>query len=96
MTPLTDEEIAKRLGSLPHWHREGDMLVRDFDRSDFDGSIAFVNIIAKAASDMNHHPDLVIRWNHVIVQISSHDVRSITERDFALASIINALASPTG
>jgi 4a-hydroxytetrahydrobiopterin dehydratase len=88
---LTDEEVADRLAALPHWHRDGDSIVRDFDCGDFNGSIAFVNAIARAANEHNHHPDIAIAWNHVVVRVSSHDVRAITERDVALALIINAL-----
>lgn len=88
---LTDEEIAERLVALPHWHRDGDALVRDFDCGDFNGAIAFVNAIAKAANERNHHPDIAIAWNHVVIRVSSHDVRAITERDIELALVISAL-----
>ena len=93
---LTDDEIAHRLLTLPRWYREGDALVCDFDRVDFNGSIAFVNAIATVANEMNHHPDISIAWNHVVVRISSHDVRAITARDFTFACKLQSLASSTG
>lgn len=74
------------------WTNDGDALVKVFDRKNFDGSIAFVNAVAKAANGMNHHPDIALSWNEVTIRTWSHDVNAITDRDVALAHAIDALA----
>ena len=89
--PLPDDVIARELATLPAWTREGDEIVRTFDRGNFNGSIAFVNAVAGAANAADHHPDLAISWNDVTVRLSSHDAHGLTERDFALARTIDAL-----
>jgi 4a-hydroxytetrahydrobiopterin dehydratase len=90
--PLPDDAIARKLAALPGWVRAGEEIVRTFDRGNFNGSIAFVNAIATAANAADHHPDIAIAWNEVTVRLSSHDAHGLTERDFALAGAIDALA----
>jgi 4a-hydroxytetrahydrobiopterin dehydratase len=90
--PLPEHVVARELAALPGWSREGDEIVRTFDRGNFNGSIAFVDAIATAANAADHHPDLAISWNNVTVRLSSHDAQGLTERDFALARTIDGLA----
>jgi 4a-hydroxytetrahydrobiopterin dehydratase len=90
--PLPDDAINRELAALPGWVRAGEEIVRTFDRGNFNGSIAFVDAIATAANNADHHPDIAIAWNNVTVRLSSHDAHGLTERDFALARAIDALA----
>ena len=92
MALLSDEEVQDRLEQLETgWRREGDAIVRQFQFEDFQGSVDFVNRIAAPANEMNHHPDLEISWNKVIVLISSHSEGGITANDFELADAISDL-----
>jgi 4a-hydroxytetrahydrobiopterin dehydratase len=92
MSTLNHDEIGRRLETLPGWHHRGNALEKHFDRSDFDGSIAFTNAVAKVANEQNHHPDITISWNMVTLTLCSHDAGGVTERDFTLASALDALA----
>jgi 4a-hydroxytetrahydrobiopterin dehydratase len=47
--------------------------------------------VAAAARDMDHHPDWSNSWNTVRITLISHDVGAVTERDMALAQIIDSL-----
>jgi 4a-hydroxytetrahydrobiopterin dehydratase len=89
--PLPEETIIRKLAALPGWAREGEEIVRTFDRGNFNGSIAFVNAIAAAANAADHHPDIAISWNSVTLRLSSHDAKGLTDRDFALAQTIDGL-----
>jgi 4a-hydroxytetrahydrobiopterin dehydratase len=90
--PLPDAAIARELAALPGWARAGDEIVRTFDRGNFNGSIAFVDAIATAANEADHHPDIAISWNNVTIRLSSHDAHGLTARDFGLAHTIDGLA----
>ena len=92
MPQLPDAEIATRLGRLPGWEREGDEIVRTFELPSFPEAIAFVGRVAERAEAANHHPDLDIRYRKVRVALSTHDEGGLTERDFALATEIDATA----
>ncbi len=93
---FTAGEILARLETHPGWSYEGGVLMRRFDRHNFDGSLAFVNAIAGVANRQDHHPDMSLSWNEVVVRSSSHDVGGISERDFALIAAIDALAADSG
>jgi len=92
MALLSDSEISERLGDLEDWSRDGDLIVRSFDRGDFVGSVAFVQAIVAPAEEMNHHPDLAISWATVTVRITNHGEGGLTAADFELAARIDALA----
>ncbi|MBD5632931.1 MAG: 4a-hydroxytetrahydrobiopterin dehydratase [Candidatus Eremiobacteraeota bacterium] len=93
MDTLTHEEVAKLLVDLPGWHHRGNAIEKHFDLKDFNGSMAFVNAIAKAANAQDHHPDMAISWNEVGITLCSHDAGGLTSRDFILAATIDKIAS---
>jgi 4a-hydroxytetrahydrobiopterin dehydratase len=92
MARLSDEEIDEQLGKVDGWRRDGDAIVKEYDRGDFAGSVDFVNAIAPSADDMNHHPDLAISWSTVTVTISTHSEGGLTGNDFELARRIDSVA----
>lgn len=89
---MSDSEVTKQLSELGGWERDGDALVREFELSNFVGSVDFVNRITPIAEEMNHHPDLSISWNKVKVSLSTHSEGGITENDFRLATKIDSVA----
>jgi len=93
MSVLGHDEIARRLASLPGWHHRGNAIEKRFDRGDFNGSMAFAIAVAAAANERDHHPEIAISWNVVTLTLCSHDAGGITDRDFALAAAVEALAN---
>ncbi|MFN8152507.1 MAG: 4a-hydroxytetrahydrobiopterin dehydratase [Solirubrobacterales bacterium] len=89
---LAETEIERRLGELGEWRREGEAIVREFDRGDFVGSVGFADAIVGPAEDLGHHPDLEISWATVTVRITTHSEGGLTAADFDLAARIDALA----
>ena len=92
MARLSDQEIEQALGKCDGWSRDGDTIVKEFDRGDFAGSVDFVNAIAPSAEEMNHHPDLEISWSKVTVKITTHSEGGLTANDFELARKVDAAA----
>jgi 4a-hydroxytetrahydrobiopterin dehydratase len=90
---LSDIEIQRELGTLGGWVRKGESLVKTFAFPTFMAGIGFVDRVAAAAEQMNHHPDLDIRYNKVAVTLSTHSAGGITANDVALAKEIERLAS---
>jgi 4a-hydroxytetrahydrobiopterin dehydratase len=88
---LGADAIAAGLTRRPGWSYDGEAIERTFDRGDFDGSMAFVNAVAAAANHLDHHPDIALSWNAVTIRTSSHDVKGISPRDFALIDAIDNL-----
>jgi 4a-hydroxytetrahydrobiopterin dehydratase len=92
MKLCSDEEIERHLGGS-QWRREGDTIVRDFKFDDFAGAISFVNEVAEAAEEANHHPDILLHgWNEVRLSVTNHSAGGLTEADFQLARAVDGLA----
>ena len=85
---LSDLEIQRALGGLPGWSRRGDTLTKTFAFERFADGIAFVDRIAKAADEMNHHPDIDVRYTKITIVLSTHDAGGITQSDLQLAERI--------
>lgn len=94
MSKLSVQEIAETKPAdfrhVFHWLRAR------YVTPDFASAQALVNAIGVAAEEMNHHPDLELRWGRVDVKTRSHDVDGITERDIRLATTISELAAKAG
>ena len=94
MTKLTGEQIAAE--GLTGWVRLANGLRTRIHSGDFAAGLALVNAIGRAAEEMNHHPDLDLRYSYLDVRLSSHDVNGVTERDVRLARVISGLAADAG
>jgi 4a-hydroxytetrahydrobiopterin dehydratase len=80
-------------GAYPEgWNEVRGALQRGFRFADFREAIAFVNRVAEAAEEANHHPDLAVSWNAVTVRWWTHTKRAITERDVQMAERTTELA----
>jgi 4a-hydroxytetrahydrobiopterin dehydratase len=93
MPTLGDSEVQERLASVPGWERADEQsIARELKFDDFAAAIAFVNRVAEAAEEANHHPDiLVYGWNKVRLTLSTHSEGGITAADFELAARIDTL-----
>lgn len=88
---LSEEDISSRLEDIP-WTRERDEIVREWRFEDFAGAMAFVNRVAEAAEEANHHPDILVHgWNKVRLSLTNHSAGGLTEADFEMAKRIDGL-----
>jgi 4a-hydroxytetrahydrobiopterin dehydratase len=88
MAALSPAEITHGLKAIPEWRLENGALARSFSFADFREAMSFVNAVADLAERAGHHPDIDIRYNKVMLALSSHDAGGITNRDFSLAAAI--------
>jgi 4a-hydroxytetrahydrobiopterin dehydratase len=92
MNELTPQEIAQSLATLKEWQKRAAVLQRQYVFQDFPTAITFVNRVAEAAEKAWHHPDIDIRWNKVVLTLTTHDAGGLTRKDFELAAACDALA----
>lgn len=90
-TLVPESEIPCLLSKIPAWKHEGSEISRQFQFRDFAAAMVFVNAVAEKAEAANHHPDIDIRWNKVLLRLSTHSKGGLTESDFALAEQIDRL-----
>ena len=87
---LSDVEIQRALGKLPGWARRGDAISKTYQFQAFPDGIAFVRRVAEAAEEMDHHPDIDIRYTKVTIALSTHTAGGVTQMDLDLAGKIDA------
>ena len=88
---LSEDEIESKLVGLS-WEREGDEIVRDWKFENFAEAIAFVNRVAEAAEEANHHPDIFVHgWNKVRLALTNHSAGGLTDPDFGMAKVFDGL-----
>lgn len=91
-TRLTQAQVDAELAGLPAWNESGGAIQRTFTFAGFVEAMRFVNLLAAHAERVQHHPDMLVRYNKVTVSVSTHDAGGITAKDFALAHRADEMA----
>ncbi len=89
---IPDTELASALAALPEWKVVNGKLHREYRFADFAAAFGFMSSVALRAEAMNHHPEWSNVYNHVSVDLVTHDANGITAKDLKLASQIEELA----
>jgi 4a-hydroxytetrahydrobiopterin dehydratase len=92
MPKLTQKEIRTALNGLRGWKLVKGKLHREYKFADFMHAFGFMTTSALAIERMNHHPEWFNVYNKVVVDLSTHDVGGISEKDIALARILDNFA----
>lgn len=95
-TPLNDDEINARIADLPGWAYSDGSLAYTAVCESPQSAINLVTAIGQAANSQNHHPDVLWSYTEVTLEMRSHDVDGITERDMKLATSVSALSGEFG
>jgi 4a-hydroxytetrahydrobiopterin dehydratase len=88
---LRPEAVQVLLEEVPKWKLSDNSIERTLTFGGFSAAIEFVVQVAKEAEEMNHHPDIDIRWNKVKLVLSTHSAGGLTDADFLLARKIDKL-----
>ena len=91
MAKLSEPEILERMPGAKGWERHGDMLVRTWQFPSFRRALEFVNQVAAIAEKNDHHPEIILNYRVVRLELSTHTDGGLTDADFALAAELNVL-----
>lgn len=93
---LAGEARTQALSELDGWQEvsDRDAIAKTYKFKDFVAAFAWMNRVAWAAEEMNHHPEWFNVWNRVDVTLSTHDAGGLTMRDITLARAMDRLAGP--
>lgn len=77
----------------PGWDIENEkQLVRTFDCGGFSRAVKFINLIATAAEEQGHHPDLHLHdFKFLTVRWWTHKIDGLHQNDFIMAARTNEL-----
>ena len=88
---LSEQQLGEELAQLPQWRLRDGKLFRSFRFADFVEAFGFMSRVALLAETRNHHPEWSNVYNRVDIELVSHDLGGITERDTQLALAIDKL-----
>ena len=88
---LSPDELSAALHDLPHWSGDGDGIRRTVELPSFREAVAAIVSIADVAEELDHHPDVDLRWRTLHLTLATHSAGGVTELDLGLARRIDAL-----
>jgi 4a-hydroxytetrahydrobiopterin dehydratase len=90
---LGDDAIAEALRTLDGWSGDRRGIERRAEFSTFRVAIAVVDAVAEIAEEMDHHPDIDIRWRTLTFRNVTHSAGGVTGLDLELARRIDAVVA---
>ncbi|MGB5171584.1 MAG: 4a-hydroxytetrahydrobiopterin dehydratase [Eudoraea sp.] len=91
MQKLTETEITEKLRSLTDWHFKDGSISREAKFANFKDAFSVMTRIAFECEAQNHHPNWSNVYNTLLINLNTHDVGGITEKDFKLAQTIETI-----
>ena len=91
MKKLTEIEISKKIKNFPNWTYQHKSIQASFKFNDFKDTFFVMKEIALMAEKINHHPNWSNIYNVLNVRLTTHDAGGVTDKDFELAKMIDAV-----
>ena len=77
---------------MTDWPKDNEgRLSKTFKFKNYRKSFAFTSQVAMLSEKKNHHPQLILDYGTVTVNLISHDEKKITQRDIDLADQIDKI-----
>lgn len=93
-TVLNQSQIDEKLAARhPGWSGNPEKLARSIEFATFLTAAEFINRLAPRCEELDHHPDLALRWRWVEVELSTHSAGGVTDLDITLAGIVDEVAA---
>ena len=85
---LREDELAGLFARHPQWHVETGRLVRE-DQVAFATACAWLGQIAPDCDAMDHHPVITVTYDHLRVEVFTHDRDYLTTWDERLVELLD-------
>jgi 4a-hydroxytetrahydrobiopterin dehydratase len=89
---LGDDAVRAALERLPAWSVQDGKLHRELRFPGFPDALAFLVRIGVEAEKRGHHPELSNVYDRVTIDLVTHDVGGISEKDLDLARLVDEVA----
>lgn len=90
---VSHEQLEKFCNHHQLWTLRHGKLHREFLFKNFVQAFGFMTQVALLAEKANHHPEWFNAYNKVVVELMTHDAQAITDKDLALAAMMEQLVS---
>ena len=88
---LSPDDVGRALSHLPLWSGGSEGIERTLQLTSFRAAAEAVSTVADVAEQLDHHPDMDLRWTKVRVAVVTHSEGGLTELDLELARRVDAL-----
>ena len=91
--PLNRTEGEILLKQLKDWRLSGDArwISKQFKFKDFKEALEFTNKVGEIAESEGHHPDIQLSWGSVVIELTTHAIKGLSQNDFIIAAKIDKL-----
>lgn len=90
---LNPSEIENALISVPTWKLTDEIIRKEFKFKNFVEAFGFMSQVALISESLSHHPNWSNVYNKVTIELTTHDVGGLSEKDFLLAKKIDVIVS---
>ncbi len=96
--PLDDKEENDLIKELKEWklnREEVHKLTRTIKTETFPDAINLIGLLARVSQEEQHHPDLHLYYNKLVLDLYSHKVGGLSMNDFILAAKFDEIIEST-
>ncbi len=91
--PLSPPEYEPLLKQLKlNWEVIDEKKIKhEFKFDTYLEGLEFANKVGRLAEDENHHPNIHIYYSRVVIDLTTHNIKGLSENDFIIATKIEDL-----
>ncbi len=89
MEKLSPKEIESHLSLLKGWKEVNNTLLIKYKLSSFMEVMSFANLVSDRSEKIDHHPKIIIDYDTIVFELTTHSVEGLTSLDFRLANFIH-------
>ena len=85
--PLKGDELKSFFEQIHDWKLIDDHhIVKEYRFKNFQEALDFTNKVGELAEQEGHHPDILLSWGKVKVELWTHKIDGLSENDFIFAA----------
>jgi len=77
------------LSLLNGWEETNNRLIVNYKLSSFMEVMSFANLVSDRSEKIDHHPKIIIDYNTIVFELTTHSEGGITSLDIQLANFIH-------
>ena len=89
MKKLSPKDIESHLLSLEGWKESDNILSITYKLSSFMEVMSFANLVSDRSEKIDHHPKIIIDYDTIVFELTTHSVEGLTLLDIKLANFIH-------
>ena len=90
---LSNKDIKSNLSTISGWVFEENKIKRVIQFDTYMASIDLVRSIAKKAEQINHHPEIIVGYCKIQIELTSHDLGGVTTDCIEMATYVNSITN---